>query len=90
MEIIFNSFNYYFVLLFEDILLIFIVYNFFKLLMFNLIVELIWPTQFFNKKNNINFISYRLRSYTEYLLKLRNINSFYKTNCLLLFKFFLN
>jgi hypothetical protein len=37
------------------------------------IVELIWPTQMFNRKNSTNVVSFRLRTFTETILKLRDV-----------------
>ena len=55
----------------DELIIIFLVYNFMKLLIFNAVIELIWPTQFFNKKNNINFSIIKYRGFIETLLKLR-------------------
>jgi len=55
----------------DEILLICLIYNFVKLIIFNSIIELIWPTNYFNKKHNINFSLIKFRGFTETILKLR-------------------
>jgi hypothetical protein len=64
-----NYLNFYF-LFSEELIIIFLFYNFIKLLIFSSIFELIWPTQFFNRRNNFSLIL-KFRSFTETLLKLR-------------------
>lgn len=54
------------------------IFNFLQLLILTSISELIWPTQLFNRQNTIGFTAYRLRTYTEYLLKLRKNTVLYK------------
>lgn len=69
-----NDFNYYIQLkLFfaEEIIIIFLFYNFIKLLIFSSIVELIWPTQYFNRKHSSSYQLIRFRTFTETLIKLR-------------------
>ena len=56
----------------EDIFVVLMLYSFIKLVLLSSIVELIWPTQFFNRRNSMGVTSLRLRTYTEVLLKLRN------------------
>ena len=53
-----------------DVFIVLSLYFFSKLLLLCSLVELIWPTQFFNRRclNTVTF--FRLRGYTEYLLKL--------------------
>ncbi len=62
----------------DELISILLFYNFFKLLVFSSLVELIWPTQYFNRKNNINYRVFRYRTYTEFFLKLRNTSTFSK------------
>lgn len=83
---IFDFFNYYFFSFFEDLITVFMFYNFFKLLLMCVINELIWPTQYFNKKHNIGYQTYRLRTYSEVILKLRNLNSYNYIFYLLFYK----
>ena len=64
-----NYFNFYF-LFSEELIIIFLFYNFMKLLIFSSVFELIWPTQFFNRRNNFNSIL-KFRTFNEVLLKLR-------------------
>ncbi len=72
-----NFFNFYTNWNLEDALIVFLLYNFFKYIIIGAIVELIWPTQFFNRKNTISFNSIRHRTYTETVLKLRNYSKFH-------------
>ncbi len=72
-----DFFNFYTNWNFEDVIVVFLLYNFFKYLIMCSIIELIWPTQFFNRKNNIGYQLIRFRTYSETLLKLRNYSSFY-------------
>ena len=77
-----NDFNNYIQLkLFfvEEIIVVFIFYNFIKLIVFNSIVELIWPTQFFNRKHTSSYQLVRFRTFTETISKLRLINHLYNT-----------
>lgn len=69
-----NNFNYYINLRLtftEEIIVIFLFYNFLKLIIFGSLLELIWPTQFFNRKHSSNFLLIRFRTFTEVFLKLR-------------------
>lgn len=84
-----DFFNFYLHWNLEDILVVFLLYSFFKYLIICSIVELIWPTQYFNRKNNIGTQIIRFRVYTEVLLKLRNFSTFfYIFNVILLKNFF--
>lgn len=55
----------------EDVFVVLMLYSFLKLVLLSSIVELIWPTQFFNRRNSMCLNSFRLRTYCEFLLKLR-------------------
>jgi len=55
----------------EDIFVVLMIYSFLKLILLSSLVELIWPTQFFNRRNAMGVTSFRLRTYVEVLLKLR-------------------
>lgn len=81
-----DFFNFYTNWNFEDVIVVFLLYNFFKYLIMCSIIELIWPTQFFNRKNNIGYQLIRFRTYSETLLKLRNYSSFYYVFNLFLIK----
>ncbi len=59
----------------EDVFVVLMLYSFIKLVLLSSIVELIWPTQFFNRRNSMGVTNLRLRTYTEVLLKLRSSNS---------------
>lgn len=72
-----DFFNFYLNWNLEDALVVLLIYNFFKYIIMCSIVELIWPTQFFNRKNNIGYQVLRFRTYTETILKLRNYSSFF-------------
>jgi len=84
-----NNFNYFFNLYLafsEEIIIVFLFYNFIKLLIFSSVFELIWPTQFFNKRNN--FLSLlKFRNFNEYFTKLR-LKSFSKKIINNFFNFF--
>ena len=74
-----NNLNFFFnfkLISSEEIIVIFLFYNFIKILIFGSVLELIWPTQFFNKRHN-NVSNFRFRSFTETFLKLKNNNLFY-------------
>jgi hypothetical protein len=72
-----NNFDLYLSSIQEDIFVVIIMYIFIKMVLLSSIVELIWPTQMFNRKNSTNVICFRLRTFTETLLKLRGINNNY-------------
>lgn len=78
MELLFcGKYDIYFYSMFEDIFVVLMVYSFLKLTLLGALVELIWPTQFFNRRNTQSIINSRLRTYIEFLLKLRNANVLY-------------
>jgi hypothetical protein len=85
-----DIFNFYFISFFEDFLIVLMIYNFLKLLVIGVIHELVWPTHYFNKKHNIGYSSYKLRTYTEYLLKLKNNNTFFYIYYMWFFKKYFN
>ena len=69
-----NDFNYYIHLkLFfvEELIVIFLFYNFIKLIIFGAVVELVWPTQYFNRKHSSSYQLIKFRTFTETLIKLR-------------------
>ena len=55
----------------EDIFIVLMLYSFIKLVLLSSLVELIWPTQFFNRRNSNGVTSFRLRTFVEVLTKLR-------------------
>lgn len=65
-----NYFNFCF-LFSEEIIIVFLFYNFIKLLIFSSVFELIWPTHFFNRRNNFNSVL-KFRNFNETLLKLKS------------------
>ena len=60
----------------EEIIIIFLFYNFIKILIFGSLLELIWPTQFFNRRHN-NTSLFKFRTFTETVSKLRFYNDNY-------------
>ena len=75
-ELLFSDkFDMYLYSVLEDVFVVLMLYSFIKLILLSSLVELIWPTQFFNRRNSIGVINYRLRTYTEVLLKLRQNNT---------------
>lgn len=54
---------------FNNLLLVYFMYMFFKLVLLSSIVELMWPTHFFNKKHNISLHRAKKRSFLEFFLK---------------------
>lgn len=70
----------------EDVFVVLMLYSFIKLIVLSSLVELIWPTQFFNRRNSMGVTTFRLRTYTEVFLKLRSTN-FSFSQLVVLFKF---
>ncbi len=81
-----NKFDLYMYSILEDIFVVLMLYSFIKLVVLSSIVELIWPTQFFNRRNSMGVVNFRLRTYTEVLLKLRTTTTTF-SQFILLFKF---
>jgi hypothetical protein len=73
-----DFFNFFLNSNWEDILVIFLLYNFFKFLIMSGFIEIIWATQYFNRKHNVGYLAYKMRTYTETMLKLRNSSNFQK------------
>lgn len=72
----------------EEIIILFLFYNFIKIIIFGSILELIWPTQFFNRRHSKKF--FRFREFTEVISKLKINNNLYNIfNKSLINKFFL-
>lgn len=74
----FNNFNFFInfkLFSIEEIIIIFLFYNFIKILILGSILELIWPTQFFNRRHTKSFFKYR--TFTETLSKLKNCGNLY-------------
>lgn len=67
-----NFFNYFKFFAWEDFVVVFLLYNFIKFLFMSAIIELIWPTQFFNRRHTTGYTLIRFRTYTETILKLRS------------------
>ena len=62
--------------LFDDLIVIFMIYSFIKILLLSSLNELVWPTQFFNRRHNIGFQVFKFRTFTEVVLKLKSSNSY--------------
>lgn len=74
-ELLFSQkFDIYLYATLEDIFVVLMLYSFIKLILLSSVVELIWPTQFFNRRNSSNISIFRLRTFTETFLKLRSNN----------------
>jgi len=73
----------------EDFFVIFFSYSILKYIIFSLIIEIIWPTSFFNRKHLIGFTAKRFRTFTETILKLKNFNSYQSTNYFYIFIYLL-
>ena len=63
----------------EDVFVVLMLYSFIKLILLSSIVELIWPTQFFNRRHLMGNTNFRLRTYTEVVLKLRSLNTVFSS-----------
>lgn len=75
-ELLFSGkFDLYMYSILEDVFVVLMLYSFLKLILLSSLVELIWPTQFFNRRNSMGVTTTRLRTYTEVLLKLRSTNN---------------
>lgn len=86
-ELVFsNKFDMYLYSILEDVFVVLMLYSFIKLVLLSSLVELIWPTQFFNRRNSMGVTNFRLRTYTEVLLKLRITTTTF-SQFILLFKF---
>ena len=81
-----EKFDLYFYNILGDVFIILMAYSFIKLLLLSSLVELIWPTQFFNRRNSSGSITYRLRNYVEVFTKIR-ITQITSTSVLLLLNF---
>ena len=73
---IYSFFSISYFNIFDDLIVIFMIYSFIKILLMSSVVELIWPTQFFNRRHNIGFQVFKHRSYIEVFLKLNLHNQF--------------
>jgi hypothetical protein len=74
----------------EDLIIFFLIYSFFKLLFLSVIQELLWPTQFFNRRNNNSTDLIKYRVFTEFLIKSLISISVYKQFYLKFYKNFIN
>lgn len=79
-----NKFDMYLYSILEDVFVVLMLYSFIKLILLSSLVELIWPTQFFNRRNSMGVTNFRLRTYTEVLLKLRSTTTTFSQFILLL------
>lgn len=69
-----DKFDIYLYSMLEDVFVVLMLYSFIKLVLLSSLFELIWPTQFFNRRHTSGLNSYRLRTFSETLLKLRLSN----------------
>lgn len=70
----FEKYNYfinYILVNLDELLLVIFLFSFTKMILMCSLVELIWPTQFFNRRHSISFQTLHWRTYTEFFLKLR-------------------
>lgn len=67
-----ESFNFFKFFAWEDFIVIVLLYNFIKFLIMSAVHELIWPTQFFNRRHTTGYSFIRFRTFTETILKLRS------------------
>lgn len=61
----------------EDFFIIFLIYNFFKVLIITVINELIFSTHFFNKKFNIGYQIIKYKNFFDFFNKIFNKNFFF-------------
>lgn len=73
-ELFYTNFYCFFL---EDFFIIFLIYNFFKILIITIINEIISSTQFFNKKFNISFQLFKNKNFFDFFNKIFNNNLFF-------------
>lgn len=61
-------------LIFEHVIIFIFIYNFIQFLAWSTIIELIWPTQLFNKMHTSSINNLKKRTLIENLLKLTSYN----------------
>ena len=79
-----DKLDIYFYSILEDIFVVLMLYSFFKLVLLSSIIELIWPTQFFNRRNSSGSLNFRLRTFVEFLVKLRSYKLIFSKKLILL------
>lgn len=81
------SFNFLDLNFWEDFFIIFFSYSILKYIIFSVIIELIWPTNYFNRKHFISLTFKKYRTMTELVLKLKKYNNYNTINffCIYLF-----
>ena len=75
--------------LFDDLIVILMIYSFIKLVLMSSLNELVWPTQFFNRRHNIGFQVFKFRTFNEVILKLKSSNSFIFLNNIVFINYFI-
>lgn len=75
----FDWFNIFTNFMWEDMLVVFFLYNFLKYIILCTMNELIWPTHFFNRKHSNAVSIVRFRTYVEYILKLDDSSDEFET-----------
>ena len=72
----------------NNLLLVYFIYMFFKLVLLSSMMELMWPTHYFNKKHNISLNKIKYRSFLEIFLKSMPNSPYFVTLNVALFRFF--
>ena len=63
---------------YEEFIILWLLFNFFQLLLLCIINELLWPSQFFNRRHNIGYQLIKYRTYIEIINKLVKNNYTHK------------
>lgn len=71
-SLFFNKLDVYIYSILEDVFVVFTLYSFLKLILLSSLLELIWPTQFFNRRNSMGTVVRKYRTYVEVFVKLRS------------------
>ena len=75
-----NNINFVFfskLFMLEELVVLILFYNFIKLIVFGSLLELLWPTQYFNKKHSSDHLFLKNRTFVETVVKLRRKTRFY-------------
>ena len=75
--------------IFDDLIVILMIYSFIKIVLMSSLNELVWPTQFFNRRHNIGFQVFKFRTFNEVILKLKSANSFIFLNNFIFLNYFI-
>ena len=55
---------------YEEFIILWLMFNFFQLLLVCILNELLWPSQFFNRRHNTGYQLIKYRTYTDTINKL--------------------